>query len=177
MALQGDIQAYARDELPATFDALSAAGPYALRGAVAPLGEDGIMRRVRLVCTRVFGRVLTVDEQEALDERVKDLLGKLVALELIPAGRDFWSKQSLSMAASGRNENVTFTERARELVDLQADLTARIARLWTEVADLVPVVDLDQNARSSAPVVRASDGWMTIDPSLMGAAYGVVKQP
>jgi hypothetical protein len=87
---------------------------------------------------RLFGTVLAPEIQTALDILVIDYAGKLVALELINPGIDYWGKQPLTIGATGRNENKGYKDRASDLVALRQSLLTQTRQMWPEVEELLP---------------------------------------
>lgn len=129
MAIEGKIAEYAKGELPQTWSALAGTPTF---------GEPSIELKILSVCTKLFGEPVSVAVQDALDQRVLDYAGKLVALELITPGIDYWSKQPLSIGATGRNENKGYLDRARDLRELRAYLLEQTRIMWPEVEALLP---------------------------------------
>lgn len=101
-------------------------------------GPAFIDRKIKKVVVRLFGVSLTDAEQEDLDPLVADYAGKLLALELINPGMDYWSKQPTSIAAHGRNENKSYNDRAQSLRDLRTSLLEQTRLMWAEVQPLIP---------------------------------------
>lgn len=132
-------------------------------------------RRLNGVMRRYLGAELTATEQDALDPVVIDYLGKRLALTLIGAGIDFWSKQGLVVSAQGsRNESKTYKDRAADLLNVRALLLADIAELWVEVQPLLP----NRRTRQPAvPAVTTETTAYTGDPNLMEPPYDFTLTP
>lgn len=128
MAVGGTIALNARSELPLTWEALSSAPAY---------GDPFLQRKVNTVMVRLFGIILDEDEQDALDLLVADYAGKMVALQLVVPGIDYWSKQQTGVSATGRNETKTYKDRAQDLKDLQKLLLIETTNLWPDVQALL----------------------------------------
>lgn len=129
MPIAGKIAEYARAEMPETWTALATSTAF---------GEPLLERRILNVQITLFGAELTDVEQAALDELVAEYAGKCVALKLIGAGIDYWSKQPLSLSATGRNENKSYTDRSAALRDLAKLLLEQTRSMWPEVEALLP---------------------------------------
>lgn len=129
MAVAGEIAAAARGELPETWRALESASDY---------GDPFLERKVTSVIVRLFGEEISSDVQSALDKRVIDFAGKLVALEIINPGIDWWSKQPLTIGATGRNENKGYNDRSAALRELRVALLEQTRVMWAEVEQLLP---------------------------------------
>jgi hypothetical protein len=143
-----EIEKYARDELPETFDAL----------ATSPLfGAEGVGRRKNAVMWAVWGKALDTADQEALPPTVKLYSGKLLARSLIGPGIDYWSKQVISQSA-GTTEQVSYADRVAALKDLDKRLAEDIGNLSVEVGPIVPPVS---QVPGSAPHVQQAGALET----------------
>lgn len=151
MAVTGGIADWAKGELPQEWDALQ-----------STYGDEFLQRKVNSVMLKLFGSKPSVAVQEALDERVLDYAGKLVALELINPGISYWSKQAISMGARGQNENKAYNDRAQALKELRESLLLQSREMQPEVWPLLP---LRRAARIPVgPRVRQVIGTSTSDP-------------
>lgn len=157
ITVPGAIAEAAAGEIPETWKALTNSA----RGYPATFFD----RRLNGVMRRYLGAVLTPDEQNALDPVVIDYLGKRLALSLIVAGIDYWSKQRIQTGVQGsRNENVTYKDRASDLKDIQKMLLIDVMHLWVEVQPLLP----NRRVRQAAvPAVTTETTAYTADPNLM----------
>lgn len=129
MAVDGKIAAAAQGELPETWRALQTSPYY---------GDSFLLRKVESVITKLFGQPIDSTVQEALDDRVADYAGKCVALDLINPGIDYWSKQPLSIGATGRNENKSYADRGAALRELRVYLLEETRHMWAEVESMLP---------------------------------------
>jgi hypothetical protein len=167
MPVTGPIVDAARDEMPETWKAL--ADPQ--RG----YGDTFLERRLNSVMSRYLGAVLSADEQEVLDPLVIEYLGKQLALKMIGAGIDFWSKQRIQTGVQGsRNENTTYKDRAADLKTLRALLLADVAELWVDVQPLFPS---RRTAKPAVPVVQDVVNAYTGDPNIMEPAFDYSQVP
>lgn len=128
MPVAGAIAERARGILPVTWDALAADQRY---------GDGLLQSAVSLVKENVFGVVVAPDAEAAYKLIVIDYAAKLVVLELIPAGVDFWMNEPMSESATGTNENHTFVDRAGTLRELGRDLLIETRRIGPDIAVLV----------------------------------------
>jgi hypothetical protein len=126
-----ELERYARDELPETFDAL----------ATSPLfGAEGIGRRKDVVVWSLWGIPTDDLDQDGLAPTVKQYAGKLLARQLIGPGIDYWSKQVVSQAA-GTTEQVSYAaDRSEDLRKLDDRLAKEIGDLAIEVGPILPPV-------------------------------------
>lgn len=126
----GRLALIARDEFPKTWDIIDedvVGGPALLD------------RRVKGAMTRFFGAVMSTTEQDDLDQRVADYVGKFITLSLINAGIDYWSKQRLS--AGARSEAITYKDRAEDLHRLRETLLMELREMWPIVEPLLNVIN------------------------------------
>lgn len=139
----GKIADYAKGELPSTWKALANDPDY---------GDSFLERKVQSVMVKLFNVAIDDSVQDALDERVADYAGKCVALELINPGIDYWSKQPLSIGATGRNENKTYTDRGAALRELRTYLLEETRLMWPEVQSML--TSSRSNRVANVPRVR-----------------------
>src|SRR3954471_12722257 len=129
MAVEGRIAAAAQGELPESWRALASAPSY---------GESFLTEKLNAVMTKLFGVLLDTETQLALDNLVVDYAGKCLALELINPAIDYWSKQPVSIGATGRNETKAYLDRSAALLRLRAFLVDQLRLMWPEVQELLP---------------------------------------
>lgn len=128
MPVTGKIAEAAKGELPSTWKALAESPDY---------GDSFLERKIDSCIVKLFNEPIADAVQDALDIRVIDYAGKCVALELINPGIDYWSKQPLSIGATGRNENKSYTDRSAALNKLAERLLVQTRQLWGEVESLL----------------------------------------
>lgn len=113
MAITGAFAQKARENMPVTWAALEKSRDY---------GEQLIQGKIDLVKLRLFGSVVSTASESTYDLRVQDFVGRLIAIELVPAGADFWSSQAVSVSAEGKRENKQYLDRVRNLWQLHERL-------------------------------------------------------
>jgi len=155
----------ARDELPETWDALLEADTF---------GTEALERRYNLVLVITLGKVLDDTEADAVSPILAAYLGKLIALDLIIPGIDFWSKQALAHSA-GERETKAYKDRAEDLAKLR-DL------IFKDVVKLKPLIDeeLPLVPRRATDTARVTDSgnvvgqpsYVTADPTIFEPMYG-----
>lgn len=161
MPVEGVIAEAARSTLPITWDALATDR--------SRYGDGLLQGKVDLVKETLFGSVITASAEETYPLRVIQYAGKLVALELISPGIDFWMNEPVSESATGTQEQHTFTDRANALRQLQAALLAETRRLAPEVLPLIGVVT---PLRRSYPAISSADAeLLTPSPLDLGRPY------
>lgn len=169
MAITGPIADKAAGELPEEWRTFSSPQ------APAPYGESFLERKVTSVMVKLFGHALTEEEQDALSEAVTDYAGKIVALSLINPAIDYWSKQSVSVGASGRNETKAWaSDRVTILKDLRSYLIEETRSMWIDIEPLLPVITRSQ---PSVPTVIEPTTAFTPDPNSMEPVFDVTLLP
>lgn len=160
--LESPIAQHAKDEIPSTWKALIAEPEF---------GEEALGRRLKRVIGLVFGTELDVDEQEALDFRVQLYLSKLLVLDLIRPGVDYWSKQAISMSA-GERESKAYGQRAEDLKKMREELLAEAANLLLDIQPLLPSVI--RRVGNAPRVIQAGENveHLTTDPYALEPLYG-----
>src|SRR5947199_10804644 len=115
MPLPGDIAERTRGLLPVTWDALENDARYgdALLAAVLEIARE-----------TVLGKQSTEAEEDAMPRIVVDYVAKVAAIEIIPAGIDYWMSETVAVVTTGTNESETYTDRAAMLRLLRSDLLA-----------------------------------------------------
>lgn len=161
MPLTDTIIAKARDEMPLDFDAIveKVSG-----------GQDLVERRAQSIMIKLFGAELDGTAQAALDPLVSDYAGKTLALALINAARSYWSKQAVSIGATGRNENKTFSDRAIYLRELRQNLIEETRSLFPDVELLLP--NYRGSRVANVPRTQQAIGVATPDPFAFEPPYG-----
>lgn len=129
MAVNGRIALAAQGEIPESWRALSGAPSF---------GDAFLTEKLNAVMTKLFGTELDPLAQSSLDNLVVDYAGKCLALELINPAIDYWSKQPVSIGATGRNETKAYLDRSAALLRLRAYLVDQIRLMWPEVEELLP---------------------------------------
>lgn len=129
-AIDTPIGSYAHDLLPETWEALAEANSF---------GANALLRMHDRVVNRVFGRMLSIEEQEVLPSRVIEFAGQVLALNLLDPGIEYWSRQVISRTV-GERESATYKDRAEDLRQLKKEWTAKLADLFLDVQDLLPVL-------------------------------------
>ena len=109
MPVAGAIADAARGLLPVTWDALS---------QDARFGDGFLQDKIDLIEEILFGAPIAVADEDTYPLRVINYAGKLVALELVTPGIDFWMNEQVMVTATGTNETDTFVDRPEKLRQL-----------------------------------------------------------
>ena len=128
MSVTGAIADRARGILPVTWDALSQDSRF---------GDGPLQTAVDIVKESVFGTVIAPLAESSYPLLVIDYAAKLVALQLIPSGMDYWMGQEISVSATGTNENTTYESRLATLRELREELLRETRDLQADVEALV----------------------------------------
>lgn len=146
----------ARDLLPETWNALAGESTF---------GPAALERRHNRVVKRIFGTVLTDEEQdifEDLDGRLIEYAGKKLAFALIDPGIEYWSKQLLSTGVLDR-ETSSYKDRAEDLRELREKWMIDLVALESEIDPLLPIIS--RPAKDSPLVVQAGDTVAHVTPN------------
>lgn len=121
----GEISTQARQLLPITWDALSSSNLY---------GDNMLSGRSSYVKYKLFATVVSpLVEASIYNPMVLDYAAKELALQVIPAGIDFWMNSKISIETE--RENVAYPDRIEGLKRLQEWLLAEVAKLRVDLND------------------------------------------
>lgn len=110
MPVEGAIANAARGFLPVTWDALSK--------DTERYGDGFLQTKIDLIVETIFGVQIPVAEEDTYPLRVINYAGKLVALELIAPGIDFWMNETQTITTTGTNEIDSYVDRPDKLRQL-----------------------------------------------------------
>lgn len=152
----GPIARGARSEIPYTFDALVRATTF---------GAPSLDLKRDYVVFSLFGTTIP----ESLEATTFDALriayaGKALALEMVPAGIDFWAGRPITKSATGTNESKTYESRV-------AALKAAGERLAAELAALAARIEVDLPVQVAAPSITPQNDYVTPDPFTFPPAW------
>lgn len=127
----GEITEQARQIMPVTWDALSKDVRY---------GDRMLQTRVSYVKYKLFATVVDPTlEATIYNPLVQDYVAKVTALQIIPAGIDYWMEQHASISTTGTAESVAYPDRIAHLQKLQEWLLREISDLTPELPGLLTV--------------------------------------
>jgi hypothetical protein len=112
------------------------------------------------VVNRIFGTLLSVEQQEVLPSRIIEYAGMTLALALCDPGIDYWSKQVLSRSV-GERESSAYKDRAEDLRLYKKEWTAALADMWVDIQSLIP--PMPGRAGDAPRVVQAGSVPITAD--------------
>jgi hypothetical protein len=161
--LDSIIAQHAKDEIPETWVALSS--------DKSRFGEEALERRLDKTIKKVFGVSLTLDEQSALNILVVEYTAKILVLDLIRPGVDFWSKQVISISA-GQQESKSYAQRADELKKMRPELISEIAALLIDIQPLLPSVVTHVRNAPRVAEIGSTYPHLTTDPYDLDPLYG-----
>lgn len=142
----GAIYRSARGIIPITWDALEKSSNY---------GDSLLQERIETVKLTVFGAQVAVDDEASYDIRIIEFIAKLVAIQVIPAGVDYWLSQHETFTATGVQETASYPDRVKALWEIYAKLQAQIVE-DREIID--ELLDVTTNTRPLIGVPEASAG-------------------
>jgi hypothetical protein len=155
----GEIAYQASQLMPVTWTALSRDKRY---------GDRMLRTRTDYVKYKLFATVsVPTAEATFYNPLVLDYVAKEVALQVIPAGIDYWMEQHISVQTTGTHEAVTYPDRINALEKLQE-------WLLREVRDLRPQLDgvFTPRKRGRLPGVSNDDvGVITPNPQDFGEMW------
>ncbi len=153
----GEIATQARQLMPVTWDALSTSPMY---------GDYMLSGRTSYVKYKLFATVVApLVEASVYNPMVLDYAAKETALQVIPAGIDFWMNSKLSIETE--RENITYPDRIEGLKRLQEWLLAEVARLRVDLNDQFVV-----RRKGHYPKVGNGNDLITPNPQEFGKPYG-----
>lgn len=119
MAVPGAIAAAARGHLPVTWAALADDSDR--------YGEIELQRKIDYIKFNLFGEVAEPEDEASLyNPNIIEYAGKLVAIQIIPAGADYWASQAVQQG-SGERYQGTWVDRSAALWKLHEKLVAEAA--------------------------------------------------
>lgn len=160
MPLPGDIAERTRGLLPVTWDALEGDPRY---------GDTLLATALEIARESVLGTQPSAAEEDVMPRIVVDYVAKVAALQMIPAGIDYWMSQTLSVVTTGTNETETYTDRAAMLRDLGKDLLIETRAKADMIAG---IVNYQQAGHSPRPVLNTiNDVLLTPSPQEFPRPY------
>lgn len=160
----GPIAWRARSEIPATWDALVLASQY---------GEVSVNQRLDYIKYSLFGTSVDQSLESSLYNPVQLLLaGKMLAMEVIPAGADYWADQAIGFSASARSssENVTYPDRIASLWRVHARLLVEAENLKAQLGTS-GTSGIRPTRRMIAPKINTETPFRTAEPMTFPRQY------
>lgn len=103
-----------------TFDGLVSSEHY---------GSGYVMRKIDVIKQRVLNSPPDVEDEDTLHKLVIDYLGKLAAIDLMPAAIDYWARQAQTdSTGSDPTETVSYPDRLEAMKQLQEELLRQTRR-------------------------------------------------
>lgn len=160
MPVEGAIAERARGILPVTWDALSGDARY---------GDGLLQSSVDTAKESVLGQVILPADELSLPLIVINFVAKIVALEVIPAGIDFWMSEPIGLATTGTNEAISYVDRPAQLGKLR-DMLLQETR--TDATDIAGVVGYRRSSsRSRMKISTPDDLFLTPSPQEFPRPY------
>lgn len=163
--IEGAIAARVRGIIPITWDALLLDPRY---------GDALLQTAVNLGKESVTGTVVVPIAESAYSLVVIDYIAKIITLELIPAGIDFWMNQPISESATGTDENHSFTERAATLAELR---TALLKETRSKADEIGAILGFRRASGKSIPRLNTiNDELLTPSPQEFPRPFAVTER-
>lgn len=123
MTATGPIAWRARSEIPATWDALAQASTF---------GDLSLQIKLDYIKYSLFGTVVDQATEIAMYNPITlAYAGKMLALQVIPGGMDYWTDQSITFTGAARqsSESVGYPDRVKNLQVVYARLVEETEKL------------------------------------------------
>jgi hypothetical protein len=161
-ASMGRVARLVRSLMPVTWDSLAKVDYY---------GLDLLLSRVQVAKASVLPLPLVESDESVFPLVMQDYLATCAAIEIIPAGIEYWMNQKLMVSATGTNETTSYTDRQLALLrSLLPQLTAKKAALAGN-----PNIIAFGNISHEAPTVSGNDDDLLIteDPFEFPEAFNI----
>jgi hypothetical protein len=141
-------------EMPTTFDALKFDERF---------GDRFMQAKAELIKYKVMNSSVAPDDEINYHPVLITYFSKRVALELIPPGIDYWSRQHKTVTTTGTSEVASYPDMIKSLEKLKVTLHQDCTELWKELQFIVP--GLPQRKVLSLPTTDiAGTGWWREKP-------------
>lgn len=164
ISLDVGIASLVRSMMPFTWRALADADYY---------GLALLYDRIQIAKYRLLPSDLAQQDETGYSHLLRDYVASQAALEIIPAGIEYWMNQKITISATGTNETTSFTDRQRALQDLALRLQAKIAGMKDVVADDVGI----RGAGEAAAIDEFDPVLVTADPYVFPEAFEIEARP
>lgn len=148
----GAIARATRSVIPVTWDALQKAEEY---------GDSLLQDKIEIIKLRVFGSIVTVDDEITYDIRIINFIAKLSAIEIIPGAVDYWMNQHQTVTTQGTQEMVSYTDRIDALWKVYERLVADVASERATIEALLGVTQIMPNTHTPAFSEGKEEGFKT----------------
>lgn len=149
---QGLIAQQVRSLMPATWDALS---------KVDYMGPALLSERILIAKYMALPAVVATQDEVGFSPLMRDYIATLAAIEIIPAGLEYWAQQKISISTTGTNETTSFTDRQYAMLKgLLPVLRAKAASLASNPS-IIPQLSL----LGEGPAVSGNDDGVLITQS------------
>lgn len=145
-----------KSHLGATYDGLMESNHY---------GSTFVMLKISVVKSRILKNPPAVIDESSLHALVIDYLGKLAALELIPAAYSYWAEQAQTESTgSDPSESISYPDRIRTLEGIQEELLRQIRHDEALIGPLLIDPRLVEATVSGPSIDEPYDCHVTADP-------------
>src|SRR5438270_9279715 len=128
MPIQGAVADRVRALIPVTWDALE---------KDQRVGDSALQSAIDLAKNMTTGQAITPVQEQNYPVIAVDYMAKLAIIEICNTAADFWMNQSLSVSATGTNENLSYVDRAQRIESLKQEYLEETREKYSEVATLI----------------------------------------
>lgn len=136
-------------------------------------GEVSVNQRLDFIKYSLFGTSVDQSIEGSSYNPVQLLLaGKMLAMEVIPAGADYWADQAIGYSASARSssENVSYPDRISSLWRVHARLLVESEKLKAQLGTS-GTSGIKPTRRMVAPKVNTTTPFRTSEPMTFPRQY------
>lgn len=101
-------------------------------------GDRMLQRHAEYIQMIVMGTVVAPDLEVVYNPALVDYLSKRTAVRIIPAAKDYWSRQPTAVSAQGPSENASYPNMLASLDALCMRLNHECAQDWRQLQRIVP---------------------------------------
>lgn len=150
---------FVRTLMPRTWEALRTESWY---------GDQALDLRIRSARYTELPLTLAEANESTYSFALKDFIAAVAALEIIPAGIEYWMRQKITKSATGTNENVTLIDPVASLKELEKRLMAKVERLRGN-----PNIIGNLALPGELPAISDDGDPLTLNPFDFPPAFGV----
>lgn len=166
MPVEGAIAERVRGILPVTWDALQS----------DPRFGDGLLQTaIDTAKENITGVVVAPNTEETVYPLiVVDFIAKIAALEIIPAGIDFWMNEPVTETATGTQEAHGFVDRADKLIEQRENL---LLETRMRAAEIAAILGYSRIGNRRVPLLNTMDDeFLTPSPQEFPRPYRVTDR-
>jgi hypothetical protein len=101
-------------------------------------GDKWLQQQAEVIKLRVLGTSITPDTEDTIETVLLDYLSKRLALQLIPAGIEYWSRQMRTATSTATSEVTSYPDMIASLKELGSRLCCELEQQWRDLLVLQP---------------------------------------